>query len=98
MRESVVKMPERDWAELLDMTEGALNTILNWNPARNKRKRNLDADLIDVIQRKACNRAISQFFDMQSRGLLNHQSSLAKLRRLEAEVEAERERLKEVCA
>lgn len=85
MNESNVKRTRRTWAGLLGMNEGSLNIILN-RGGTSERKRNLDANLFDAIQRLAGNRAISQFFDLQSRGLLNHQSTDARIKQLEAEL------------
>lgn len=86
MNESNVKRTRRTWAELLDMKEGSLNIIIN-RGGSSGRKRNMDPALFDTIQRLAGNRAICQFFDMQSRGLLNHQSANARIKQLESELE-----------
>lgn len=90
MNESTVKRTRRAWASLLDevdgkMKEGTLNLILN-RGGKSERKRTLDPNYFDVIQRLAGNRAISQFFDMQSKGLLNHQSADSRIKQLEAEL------------
>ena len=77
------RMTQGEWADYLGMAEGSLSLILN-PPRGNHRKRNLDPELFNKIQMKAGNRAISQFFDMESRGLLNHQSTKTEIELLEA--------------
>ena len=85
MNESRTKRTRRTWSEHLEMHEASLSLILNKGGSEG-RKRNLDPNLFDVIQRLAGNRAISQFFDLQSRGLLNHQSATTRIKQLEEEL------------
>lgn len=85
MNESRTKRTRRTWAEHMGMHEASLSLILNKGGSEG-RKRNLDPNLFDAIQRLSGNRAISQFFYLQSRGLLNHQSTTMRIRQLEEEL------------
>lgn len=85
---SSVKRSRSAWAELLGVTPGTLSMILNKS---GERRRKLDADELNLIQKAARNRAISQWMDMDLAGELNHQN--AKLKRIN-ELEAELESLK----
>jgi len=76
------KRNERAWAELLEMSPGNLSAVLN--SRFSKRKRFMNPDLYPVIEDLAGNRAISQFFEMQSKGMLNSQSKQVEIHALEA--------------
>lgn len=86
MNMSIIKRTRRKWAELLEMSEGNLNLILN-RGGSSGRRRYLDPDLFEQIQLLAGNRAIAQFFDMQIRGGLYHQNTQHRIDELEAELE-----------
>ena len=75
MDRSRVRRTQDSWAELLGMTRGALNTILNSDTAakREGRERYLSIDLATDIQVLAGNRAIEQYMSMRRQGLLNCQ-------------------------
>lgn len=79
MDNSVIPFTRSKWAEKLGMSEGSLSNILNWDKKKKSkaRKRSLDPDLFDFIQRTAGNKAISQFFELQARGALRSQQSTA---------------------
>ncbi len=85
MNLSVIRRSRRQWATLLGMKEGSLSLILN-KGGTSDRRRTLDPNLFEDIQENAGNRAISQFFDMQSRGLLNSQSKQNRIDQLEEEL------------
>lgn len=85
MNLSVIRRSRRQWATLLGMKEGSLSLILN-KGGTSDRRRTLDPTLFEDIQENAGNRAISQFFDMQSRGLLNSQSKQNRIDQLEEEL------------
>lgn len=77
-------------ASRLGIDEGTFCHILRRGGSE-KRKRYLDPDLFGAIEDICGNRAISQYYDMQSRGLLNRQNKndrIAALRRELAELEA----------
>lgn len=83
---SSVKRNRKTWAELLGVTSGTLSMILNES---GERKRKLDPQEINLIQKAAGNRAISQWMDMELRGQLNHQNAKAKrINELKAELTA----------
>lgn len=64
-----IDLTEEDWAEYLDTTQSTLNQILNSDKAK-RRKRNFPLEWINLIQVKAGNRCISQYFDLESKGQL----------------------------
>ena len=81
---SHVKRSSKAWAAILGITPGTLSMILNES---GERKRKLDPDEINTIQRAAGNRAISQWMDLELRGLLNHQNDRQeKINELRAEL------------
>lgn len=86
MNQSTVRRTRRKWAELLEMSEGNLNLILN-RGGSSGRKRYMDPNLFEDVQLLAGNRAISQFFDIQIRGGLQHQNMKSRIEELEAELE-----------
>ena len=69
---SRVKRSQRDWAELLDMSVGTLNTLLNADHYKKagKRVRHLDIDDVADIEAVTGNNAISQYQNMRKRGEL----------------------------
>ncbi len=75
MNHSIVPYTQGQWAEYMGMNEGSLSLILNYR--EKGRKRNLDPDLFDLIQRKAGNSAIDQFFTLQRKGGLRSQQTTA---------------------
>jgi hypothetical protein len=85
MNLSTVRYTRGAWALYLGMAEGSLSLILN-KGGSSKRKRFINPDLFGQIQERAGNRAISQYFDMESRGLLNRQSKKTRIQELEAEL------------
>lgn len=66
---SKIGLSEEYWAEYLDTTQSTLNQILNSDKAK-RRKRNFPLEWINLIQTKAGNRCISQYFDLESKGQL----------------------------
>jgi len=85
MRLSHVKRTETRWAEIYGTTRGTFNLLLNGGTKA--RKRYIDPEKFNLIQQWAGNRAIAQWFDMESRGLLNHQKPRdARIRELEAQL------------
>jgi len=87
-------------ASRLGIDEGTFSHIVQRGGSE-KRKRYLDPDLFGAIEHLCGNRAISQYFDMQSRGLLDRQNKnqrIAALRRELAELEAGPQKLEgQVC-
>jgi hypothetical protein len=85
----------------LGIDEGTFCHILRRGGSE-KRKRYLDPDLFEAIEDICGNRAITQYFQMQSHGLLNRQNTgdrIAALRRELAELEASTKRLENTsCA
>ena len=76
---SVVKRTRKSWAELLGATGGTLSAIIN---KTGQRIQHMPSDWYLIIQHEAGNRAIAQWFDMESRGQLNHQSTANQKRLL----------------
>jgi len=70
----------------LGMAKGSFNLILNRGGSE-KRKRYLDPDLFEAIETICGNRAITQYFEMQSRGLLNRQNKTERVAALRRELE-----------
>lgn len=66
---SKIVYSEDEWAEYLSTTQGTLNQILNSDIAK-RRKRNFPLEWINLIQLKAGNRCVSQYFDLESKGQL----------------------------
>ena len=64
---------ESVWADYLEVSQGALNQIINADQLKNDRPRHFPLHWIDKIQRKAGNRAISQFLEYESKGWLKRQ-------------------------
>lgn len=87
MNQGVVRYTRRRWAEILGMSEGSLNIILN-KGGTSKRKRHLDPNLFEAVESHSGNRAISQFFDLQSRGKLFRQNKTTRKQELLAELAA----------
>jgi hypothetical protein len=92
-----VKRTQRDWAELLDMSVGTFNTLLNADHYKKagKRIRNLDPDEIADIEYMFGNNALSQYLDMRKKGQLycqrrdiTPQEELANLKQRAAELES----------
>ena len=69
----MIDISEDDWAYYLGVTQGTLNNIINSDKNKNKRPRHFPLDWVDKIQRKAGCRCISQYFDLESRGMLYRQ-------------------------
>ena len=67
LRFSYYMNSEKQLAAALDMTKGTLSQILNKS---GDRKRYLDADRFREIEQILGNRCISQFFELESKGLL----------------------------
>lgn len=83
---SRVRYTRRKWAEILGMQEGTLSQLLNQSGGR---KRHPDPAMFPVIEQRAGNRAISQFFWAQSHGQLDSQNArLARINDLKAELAA----------
>ena len=72
-------------AELLGMSKGNLNLIINRGGSE-KRARYLDPDLFEGIENLCGNRAITQYFEMQSRGQLNRQNTSERIAALKQEL------------
>ena len=72
-------------ADLLGMTKGALNLIINRGGSE-KRRRYLDPDLFEGIENLCANRAITQYFEMQSRGHLNRQNKAERIAAIKREL------------
>lgn len=70
----------------LGMAKGSFNLILN-RGGTEKRKRYLDPDLFEAIEDICGNRAITQYFEMQSRGQLNRQNKSERMAALRRELE-----------
>ncbi len=98
-----VKRHDSEWAELLGMPKSSFSAIINYDPNKTNpdgtkpRKRNLDGNQINVLQRAAGNRAISQWLGLDLAGQCNHQTTatlkadlIARLAEME---EAERKEL-----
>ena len=68
-----IDISEEMWAECLGVTQGALNNIINADHIQQKRTRNFPLHWINLIQRKAGNRCISQYLDLESKGQLRCQ-------------------------
>lgn len=73
-------------AEHLGIDKGTFNHILRRGGSE-KRKRYLDPDMIEAIELFCGNRAPTQYFDFQSRGLLNRQNKSARAAELRRELE-----------
>src|SRR5690606_22855270 len=71
MRLARIPMPLEDWANKLDMKKGTLSILLNGGTR--KRRRYFNPDDFIFIQQIAGNRAIAQYFEMESKGMLNRQ-------------------------
>ncbi len=88
-----VKRHDSEWAELLGMPKSSFSAIINYDPGKTNpdgtkpRKRNLDGNQINVLQRAAGNRAISQWLDMELQGQLYHQSAQNRINELRKELE-----------
>lgn len=70
-------------ASRLGIAEGTFSMILRRGGSE-KRRRYLDPDLFEAIEDICGNRAVTQYFDLQSRGQLNRQNKddrIAALRR-----------------
>jgi hypothetical protein len=92
------KFTQGQVAGRLGIDEGTFCHILRRGGSE-KSKRYLDPDLFEAIENICGNRAISQYFHMQSHGLLNRQNTgdrIAALRRELAELEASTQRLEEL--
>lgn len=83
IRKSRVPYTQDKVADILGLTKGGLNTILNSD--YNERTRNMDAKRRNQLQRICGNRAINQWLDLELRGLLDCQRGLEQV---EAELEA----------
>lgn len=68
---SYTRMTDDDLAEVLGMTRGALNTILNSD--RNKRPRYMPRTKQICMQRVCGNRAIDQWAELYEKGQLQYQ-------------------------
>ncbi|WP_421722399.1 hypothetical protein [Alloalcanivorax xenomutans] len=97
LRQSRVKRDQRSWADLLGMSVGTLNTLLNadHHTKRGARVRHLDMDLVVEIEELAGNNAISQYQQMRKarqlhcqRGQVSPEQELAELRARVAQLEA----------
>ena len=71
---SRVKRTQRSWADLMGVSAGTWNTILNSDRAG--RERHLPLDWVPEIQNLAGNRAIEQYLTMRRLGLLDCQRSV----------------------
>ena len=67
LRQARVKRSQRNWADLLGMSVGTLNTLLNsdHHAKTGSRVRHLDMDMIADIEDLAGNNAISQYLVMR---------------------------------
>lgn len=67
LQQSVVWRSQRNWADLLGMSVGSLNTLLNadHHAKTGTRVRHLDMDMIAEIEDMAGNNAISQYLQMR---------------------------------
>jgi len=74
MNSSRVRRTQRNWADLLGVSAGTLNTILNSDKA--ERERHLPLDWIPEIENMAGNRAIEQYLEMRRLGMLDCQRSV----------------------
>lgn len=73
-------------ASRLGMAKGTFSTILRRGGSE-KRRRYLDPDLFEAIEDICGNRAITQYFEMQSRGQLNRQNKSERMAALRRELE-----------
>ena len=98
IKEARVTRTDRQWAKALGMAVGTWNTLKNTDhhEKNGSRQRNLNPDLIPLIEALAHNRAISQYLGMKSSGQLfcqrramTKEEQLAQLRAQVAEVEKE---------
>ena len=86
-----VRRTQESIAELMGMTKGALNTVLNSD--QSERKRHMSRVQQISLQRICGNTAIDQWADLYEKGLLDCQRDVDdELARLEAEVARLRER------
>lgn len=98
LRRSRVKRDQRSWADLLGMSVGTLNTLLNadHHSQRGSRVRHLNMDLVESIEDLAGNNAISQYQAMRKqrqlycqRAQVTPEQEMAELRARLAQLEAQ---------
>ena len=98
LQQSRVKRDQRSWADLLGMSVGTLNTLMNadHHAKRGARVRHLDMDLVAEIEALAGNNAISQYQVMRKarqlycqRGQVSPEQEMAELRARLAQLEAQ---------
>ena len=96
VRMAPVRRTQRDWAEILDMSVGTLNTLLNADHYKKagKRIRSLDIDLVADIEDAMGNNAITQYQQMRKakqlfcqRRDVSPQEELAELKERAARLE-----------
>ncbi len=83
MSQARVKETRSMWASCINVSEAYLSAVIN---GTGKYPKSLNPDQIHELQTAAGNRAITQWMDMRSRGLLNSQSKQAEIARLEAQL------------
>jgi hypothetical protein len=71
MRNSRIKRTQENWGELLGFSKGAWSLLINGGSS--DRKRHMPPEIFEAIQLEAGNRAISQWFDLMGKGMLNRQ-------------------------
>lgn len=69
----------------LGIDQGTFSHILRRGGSE-KRRRYLDPDMFEAIEGICGNRAITQYFEMQSRGQLNRQNKTARIAALKREL------------
>lgn len=74
MRRSIVWRSQETWAELLGMTKGAFNQVLNGGSS--DRKRHMPDSVRRNLQKLAGNKAINQWEDLELSGELHCQRSI----------------------
>tara|TARA_S200002703_G_scaffold98191_1_gene84877 strand:+ start:2008 stop:2412 length:405 start_codon:yes stop_codon:yes gene_type:complete len=91
-----IDLTEDDWADYLGIKQGTLNAILNADK-HDHRKRNFPLHWINLIQRKAGNRCITQFLDLESKGMLYCQRKIEEELTLEEENKLLKEQLRRLA-
>lgn len=66
------RLTDGEWADYLDVTQGTFNWIIN-NDRHPDRQRHMPLHWPELIQHRARNRAIAQYFEAESKGQLNRQ-------------------------
>lgn len=71
MRAARIKRTQEQWAELMGYAKGTWSLMVNGGSS--DRRRYIPFEVIERIQMEAGNRAVSQWFEMLGKGMLNRQ-------------------------